>query len=80
MNQLSYSALAQSITAGSVCKHYKGLHYKIIGVARHTESLEELVVYQGLYGANDIWVRPLAMFLETVIIDGQEQSRFELVK
>lgn len=43
------SALAQSIIVGSLYEHYKGLRYKIIGVARHSETLEELVVYQALY-------------------------------
>lgn len=67
------------ITAGSRYAHYKGLHYKIIGIARHSETLEELVVYQGLYEENPIWVRPLSMFLENVTIDGQSRPRFELI-
>ena len=71
---------ATSITVGGVYEHYKSLRYKIIGVARHTETLEELVVYQALYGNGDIWVRPLAMFLENVVMNGRVQPRFKLVQ
>lgn len=75
-----FSALAQSIVVGSLYEHYKGLRYKIIGIARHSETLEELVVYQALYGEGGIWVRPLAMFLENIVINGQSQPRFKLVQ
>lgn len=74
------SLKTKSIVVGSVYEHYKGLCYKIIGVARHTETLEELVVYQALYGNGDIWVRPLAMFLENVVRNGLAQPRFKLVQ
>lgn len=57
-----FSAIAKTITIGRLYEHYKGLRYKIIGIARHSETLEELVVYQALYGEGGIWVRPLAMF------------------
>lgn len=62
-------------------RHYKGNFYDVIGVARHSETLEELVVYRALYkheiyGDNSLWVRPKAMFLETVTIDGKEVLRF----
>ena len=56
------SPLAKSITKASLYEHYKGLRYKILGIARHSETLEELVVYQALYGEGDIWVRPLSLF------------------
>lgn len=75
-----FSAQAQSIIVGSLYVHYKGLRYKIIGVARHSETLEELVVYQALYGEGGIWVRPLAMFLENIVINGQSKPRFKLVQ
>lgn len=65
---LPYSKNAQSFRLG-VYEHYKGPRYKVIAVARHTETLEELVVYHPLQGAQDIWVRPLQMFLETVFIE-----------
>ncbi len=75
-----FSVLAQSIIVGSLYEHYKGLRYKIIGVAHHSETLEELVVYQALYEKGDIWVRPLAMFLENIVINGQSMPRFKLVQ
>lgn len=59
-------------------QHYKGGIYKVIGVARHSESLEELVVYQHL-DDGELWVRPAKMFLETVNIDGKVQKRFKKV-
>ena len=72
-----FSAIAKSIVAGSLYEHYNGLRYKIVGVARHSETLEELIVYQALYGEGDLWVRPLSMFLEHVVINGQSQPRFK---
>ena len=57
-------------------RHYKGKHYEVIGVARHSESEEELVVYRCLYGDSSLWVRPVAMFLEEVLIEGQAMPRF----
>ena len=62
-------------------KHYKGNLYEVIGIARHSETLEELVVYKATYQeeGKNIWVRPLAMFLETVVIDGVERKRFEKI-
>lgn len=75
-----FSSMAQSIKTGSFYEHYKGFRYKIIGVARHSETLEELVVYQAIYGEGNIFVRPISMFLESVAINGQLQPRFKLVK
>lgn len=57
-------------------EHFKGNHYKVIGIARHSETLEEMVVYQALYGERAIWVRPLAMFLGEGERDGKKVSRF----
>jgi hypothetical protein len=74
-----FSPSAQSIVVGSLYEHYKGRRYRILGVARHSETLEELVVYQALYGEGNIWVRPLAMFLEQITIDGRPQLRFKPV-
>ena len=58
-------------------RHYKGGEYEVIGVARHSETHEPLVVYKPLYNASGWWVRPHAMFIETVVIDGVERPRFE---
>lgn len=57
-------------------KHYKGKEYDVIGVARHRETLEELVVYRALYGNHALWVRPLKMFLEEVEVNGKKTPRF----
>lgn len=57
-------------------RHYKGRDYQVLGVARHSETEEELVVYRCLYGDFSLWVRPLAMFTENVLVDGRELPRF----
>lgn len=57
-------------------RHYKGGDYEVLAVARHSESLAPLVVYRPLYGEGGWWVRPHAMFVETVEVDGQRQPRF----
>jgi hypothetical protein len=57
-------------------RHYKGNLYEVLGVARHSETAEELVVYRALYGERGLWVRPLAMFQEAVVVDGREVPRF----
>ncbi|OGF20691.1 hypothetical protein A2316_02815 [Candidatus Falkowbacteria bacterium RIFOXYB2_FULL_38_15] len=61
-------------------RHYKGKEYEVIGVAKHSETLEELVVYRALYDERQIWVRPLKMFLEEVEADGKKISRFSHVE
>lgn len=60
-------------------RHYKGKDYIVLGVARHSETEEELVVYRTDYGDHGLWVRPLAMFQETIEIDGRKQERFQYV-
>ena len=60
-------------------RHYKGNLYEVIGTARHSETLEEMVVYRALYGEGGLWVRPLGMFLESVEIGGKTVHRFEYV-
>lgn len=57
-------------------RHYKGNDYEVLGVARHSETMEEFVVYRALYGEQGLWVRPLAMFQETVVRDGVTVPRF----
>ena len=65
-------------------KHYKGKEYEVVGVATHSETLEEVVVYKALYsiegkGENSLWVRPKNMFEEEVVIDGKRMKRFEFI-
>jgi hypothetical protein len=65
-------------------RHYKGKDYEVIGVAHHSETLEELVVYRALYdsaefGPNALWVRPKKMFFENVVIEGKEMPRFKKI-
>jgi len=57
-------------------RHYKGNEYTVIGVARHSETQEELVVYRPEYGEHGLWVRPKKMFLEKVTVNGKEVPRF----
>lgn len=60
-------------------RHYKGGEYEVLGVVRHSESLEPLVLYRPLYNDSGLWVRPLSMFLEAVEHGGRVQPRFEPV-
>ena len=58
-------------------RHYKGKEYTVIDIARHSETLEQLVVYRQEYGDHALWVRPKQMFFETVMVDGREVPRFQ---
>jgi hypothetical protein len=60
-------------------RHYKGNEYVVIGVAKHSETQEELVVYRPEYGERGMWVRPKTMFLESVEVDGQTEPRFKFL-
>ena len=60
-------------------RHYKGNDYQVIAVARHSETLEPVVVYRALYGEGGLWVRPYAMFCEDVVVEGQAMRRFSPV-
>ncbi len=57
-------------------RHYKGKEYEVIAVARHSETLEPVVIYRPLYGDHGLWVRPYAMFCETVTLEGRQVLRF----
>ncbi|MEG2801766.1 MAG: DUF1653 domain-containing protein, partial [Longicatena sp.] len=57
-------------------QHFKGKHYSLLYVAKHSETLEKYVVYRQLYGDGSVWIRPLSMFLELVEINGQQVPRF----
>jgi len=60
-------------------RHYKGRDYLVVDVARHSETEEVFVVYRADYGERGLWIRPLAMFTESVVVDGKEVARFQYV-
>lgn len=60
-------------------RHFKGNEYELIGLARHSETMEELVVYRALYGEHGLWVRPASMWNETVERDGKTFKRFTYI-
>ena len=61
-------------------RHYKGGEYEVIGVARHSETLEPLVIYRPLYNDSGLWARPHAMFFSEIEVDGTRQLRFAPVR
>lgn len=61
-------------------QHYNGNFYHVLGICRHTETLEEMVVYRGMYGDFGLWVRPKTMFLEQILHEGKERLRFQFVR
>lgn len=67
-----------SLIAGRY-RHYKGGEYEVLGIARHSETEESLVLYRPLYGEGGLWVRPLEMFCEAVEVGGEPVPRFELI-
>ncbi len=70
--------MERKITLG-IYEHYKGNKYRVIGVARHSETLEDMVVYEALYENGGLYVRPLEMFVEDVIIGGKSTPRFKFL-
>jgi hypothetical protein len=68
------------ITPPGRYRHYKGGLYEVVDTVRHSETCEPMTLYRALYGENGLWVRPAAMFLETVTIDGVEQPRFTRIE
>lgn len=60
-------------------RHFKGNEYRVLATARHSETLEEMVVYKALYGDGGVWVRPASMWDETVERDGKSFKRFEYI-
>lgn len=63
-----------------IYRHFKGNLYQLLEIAKHSETMEEFVVYKALYGEQGIWVRPLKMFEETIERDGIQLKRFEFVE
>ena len=60
-------------------RHFKGNEYEVIGIAKHSETLEDMVIYRALYGENELWVRPASMWSETINRDGKAFKRFEYI-
>jgi len=71
--------MSQTVIPGRY-RHYKGKDYQVLGCARHTETEEEFVVYRALYGEGGLWVRPQAMFLESVVTGDATTPRFVLIE
>ena len=73
-----YEVIMSNIKLGKY-RHFKGNEYEVIGIAKHSETLEEMVVYKALYGDGGIWVRPASMWDETVERQGKVFKRFEFI-
>ena len=78
MKELHMKELQYPVRPGRY-RHFKGNEYEVLGVARHSETEEEMVVYRALYGEGGLWVRPAAMWLENVTRDGVTQPRFTYI-
>lgn len=70
-----FSEAALKLQLG-IYEHYKGHRYEVLGVGRHSETHEEMVIYRALYGSHDFWVRPLCLFVDTVSWEGKTIPRF----
>jgi len=68
-----------SMTPG-IYRHFKGNEYEVLGVVRHSETHEKLVLYRPLYGERELWVRPIAMFDESVVHEGKTVQRFMFLR
>ena len=60
-----------------IYRHYKGRQYEVLGLAKHSETMEDMVIYKALYGEYDIWVRPLSMWENLIEVDGKMIKRFK---
>lgn len=78
MDRIKLSEAAKNLKPG-IWEHYKGGQYEVLGVAFHSETLEEMVIYRATYGERFFWVRPLKMFLGKVLVDGKRIPRFRFV-
>lgn len=63
-----------------IYEHYKGNKYELIDIANHSETLEKMVVYRALYGKRELWVRPLSMWSEEVVVGDKKVKRFTYVE
>lgn len=73
------SEASKTVEIGKIYEHYKGMQYRVLSVGRHSETLEEVVIYRALYGDEETWVRPLEMFIENVTKGGRALPRFKRV-
>lgn len=76
----SSDAAKRILKTGKKYRHFKGNEYLVLYQAKHSETLEDLVVYKALYGEGGIWVRPLSMFLEQVEVNGKIVDRFQEIE
>ncbi len=68
------------VKINGIYQHYKGNMYQVLNIAKHSENLEEMVVYKALYGTGEVWVRSLSMFEEKIVKDGKIIERFKFLK
>jgi len=71
--------MMEPVLVGRKYRHYKGNEYEVLAIGKHTETLEQLVIYRALYGNGDVWVRPYDMFAEKVEVKGEMIPRFTLL-
>ena len=71
--------MKNDIICPGIYQHYKGKQYEVIGEVTHSETMEKMILYKALYGKYDLWVRPKAMFMETVNVEGRRIKRFTYV-
>jgi hypothetical protein len=76
------NATSSELVVGGLYEHYKGQHYRAHGIVRHSETLEELVLYEALYEnkLGQMWVRPREMFLGEIELQGERKARFRFLK
>ena len=75
---MTYEEALKTIKPGRY-RHFKGNEYEVVGIAKHSETLEPMVVYRALYGEGGLWVRPAAMWNEIVTRNGKSFPRFERI-
>ena len=79
--QNSEEKMPKALIPFGTYQHYKGGKYNVIGIAKHSESLEDLVIYEALYDnkVSKLWARPLAMFNDKIVIKGKQIERFKFI-
>ncbi len=72
--------MEREVKIGGTYRHFKGNEYEVIAVGKHSETLEDMVIYRAMYGEGSVWIRPKAEFLDTVTRDGETKYRFEEIR